>query len=518
MPGGMRITLATGGGLLLILAFPSYDLYPLAWIALAPVLLAIDGIRPNAAFRLGFLAGFLHFAGTVYWVTNSIHNYGHVPLPASIAVMLLLVAYLALYWGGFAFLINRISQGTTPLKAAAAPFLWTSLELLRSWLFTGFPWDLLGYSQYRCLPVIQIADITGVYGVSFLLVLVNSLISLFLARWFKREKILSGATGAFAVATLGIVAATYIYGYQNISRIDAEPATKTLHIALAQGNIEQDVKWNERYQQQTVDIYRKLTDTAVGRRLTETAVRQKADLVIWPETAAPFLFNRDLFYRNQVLAIAKDNNTAILFGSPEVEYQPGGEPLLYNSVYLVDPQGREAGKYQKRHLVPFGEYVPLHSILFFIDKMVSGIGEFGRGKEPTLLKINGVPFGTVICYEIIFPGEVRELVQRGARFMTTVTNDAWFGNSSAPYQHFAMAVFRAVENRVPLARSANTGISGFVDAAGRTGPTSAVFTEAVLDSTIKIAENKTFYTSRGDIFAYISVLAALGFLLGVVKK
>lgn len=504
-----RFLLSIASGFLLIFAFPPYDYSLLAWFSLAPLIIAIDGLPRGRAFRLGFMGGIVHFVGTVYWVINSIHNYGHVPMVLSGAAMLLLAAYLACYWGGFAFLLNSVSADTTPVKAALAPFLWVGLELLRGRFLTGFPWDLLGYTQYRQLSVIQIADITGVYGVSFLIILVNVAIAfLCVGRLHGRKDIFLHRLSpsiTFAGISLLIVAIVLVYGTWRIRAIDAAPARKTIHVAVAQGNVEQDAKWDESFRQNTIDIY---------RGLTEQAAAKKAELVIWPETAAPFLYNRELYWRNQVISIAKDNKVAILFGSPEVQYPAPDKPLMYNSVFLLDPEGRDAGNYRKRHLVPFGEYVPLHSILFFLDKLVVGIGDFGGGKEATVLRYNGAPLSTVVCYEIIFPEEVREFVANGARIITTVTNDAWFGNSSAPYQHFAMAAFRAVENRTPLARAANTGISGFVDPVGRIGPVSGIFTPALLDKALEIKDNASFYTAHGDIFAWISAAVALIAVIG----
>ncbi|MDH4100305.1 MAG: apolipoprotein N-acyltransferase [Nitrospirota bacterium] len=504
-----RLLLAVSSGFFLIFAFPPYDFSLIAWLALVPLIVAIDGIPRRRAFLFGFAGGIVHFVGTVYWVINSIHNYGHVPMVLSGLAMLLLAAYLACYWGGFAFLLNSVSADTISSKAALAPFLWVGLELLRGRFLTGFPWDLLGYTQYRQTTVIQVADITGVYGVSFLIVLVNVAIAFLLVGRLHGKKDIFlhrlSPSITFAGISLLTVMAVLAYGSWRIRAIDAAPVQKTIHVAVAQGNVEQDTKWDEDFRQSTLDIY---------RGLTEQGVAKKADLVIWPETAAPFLFNHELYWRNQVIDIAKDNKVAILFGSPEVQYPEPDKPLMHNSVFLLDPEGNDAGVYRKRHLVPFGEYVPLHSILFFLDKLVVGIGDFGGGKEATVLQYNGVPLSTAVCYEIIFPEEVREFAKGGAKLLTTVTNDAWFGNSSAPYQHFAMAAFRAVENRTPLARAANTGVSGFADSVGRIGPVSGIFTPALLDKTLEIKDNASFYTAYGDVFAWISAIVALVAVIG----
>ncbi|HXY62616.1 MAG TPA: apolipoprotein N-acyltransferase, partial [Nitrospirota bacterium] len=257
---------------------------------------------------------------------------------------------------------------------------------------------------------------------------------------------------------------------------------------------------------------------AVYTRLTQEALKQHPDIVIWPETATPFYFNgeapRDSALREDLTAFVKQNGVPLLFGSPTYEIRPGRVVYLRNSAFLIMTDGTVGAVYHKLHLVPFGEYVPLKRFLFFVEKMVQAIGDFESGNDYTVMTISPhgpghageVKLSTAICYEIIFPDLIRRFVDRGACIITTITNDAWFGRTAAPYQHFSMAVFRAVENRVPVARAANTGVSGFIDAQGSILDTSAIFTTAQVTRSISLGSTKTFYTKYGDVFSYLCVL------------
>lgn len=514
------LLLAIASGLLLAASFPSFDIHFLAWVGLVPLLISLNGQNEKTGFYLGAVTGLAFFIGTVFWVTNSIHFYGGVPLLLATLITLLLCAYLALYPALFAAIIVCGGKKSPALLFILAPAVWTALELARTYVFTGFPWALLGYSQYRVLPVIQIADTAGVYGVSFVIVLVNTAIAEFI---MDRKKY----AGLIAAA----LALVFTFGY-GLVQLHALRGTSGIRISVVQGNIEQDKKWDPAYQAEVISIY---------KRLTHKALEQHPDLIIWPETAAPFFFGSDRpadrALTQDLRAFVKKNKVPLLFGSPTFEVKPGRIVHLRNSAFLLDPKGDVESAYTKIHLVPFGEYVPLKSVLFFIEKMVQAIGDFQSGGDYTVMAIRPerpnamtrnpvresaspveIHVSTVICYEIIFPDLVRKFVDRGAEIMTTITNDAWFGRTPAPYQHFSMAVFRAVENRVPVARAANTGISGFIDSTGRILERSDIFTEAHLTSTIIPRREKTFYTGHGDIFAYACVLLSVVMLIARKPK
>jgi apolipoprotein N-acyltransferase len=500
---------AAASGLLLAVAFPTVNLHFLAWFALVPLLLAINGQSVKTGFWLGGITGLVYFAGTVYWVSNSIHFYGGIALLPAALITLLLCAYLALYPALFGAAAVQISNNYPKLFFLAMPALWTALELARTYVFSGFPWSLLGYSQYSVLPVVQFADITGVYGVSFLIVLVNASAAAFIMNRKNLHVVITAAV---------LVALVLVYGFV---KLHAPERADTITISVAQGNIEQDKKWDPAYQAGTISTY---------QRLTLEAMKQHPDLVIWPETATPFYFSaegpRDRGLTQDLVEFVKQNKVPLLFGSPTYEIKPNRQIVGRNSAFLLSGDGRIIGEYHKIHLVPFGEYVPLKKVLFFVEKMVQAIGDFQGGSDYTVMTL---PYGTpdqrretklctVICYEIIFPNLVRQFVERGAAVVTTITNDAWFGKTAAPYQHFSMAVFRAVENRVPVARAANTGISGFIDSRGRILETSGIFTEAQLTHKLVPGTEKTFYTAYGDLFSYACVLVSLIVLAKLPRK
>ncbi|HXF91162.1 MAG TPA: apolipoprotein N-acyltransferase [Nitrospiraceae bacterium] len=507
-----QILLACASGVLYPLCFPDFDLGFLAWVLLVPLHFAIEPASPRQAFRIGWLAGLIGFTGTMSWVVTAMHLYGKMPLAASYAVMVVLTTYLGLYVALYAAGYTWLKRMAPSVLFLTAPSLWVSLELLRTYVLSGLPWALLGYSQYQWLSIIQIADHTGVYGVSFLIVLVNlaltELISWVFAR-LRRDQV--GLAWQAPAAALLAMAIAGIYGHSAL-QVDARSLdVRTLSIGLVQANIDQAHKWDVAYREETLERYRRLTAQVAAR----------SDLIIWPEAATPFLFELEPQYRSEVTAMAQAARAPILFGSPALRYTPDRRPYLLNSAYLLSPAGEIQGRYDKQHLVPFGEYIPLHSsVLFFLDKLVEGIGDFEAGTTPTILTVRPlaassphaddqkpeVKFGVVICYEVIFPDLVRQFALNGAEFMATITNDAWFGRSAAPYQHFGMVVFRSVENRVAFARAANTGVSGFIDPSGRILSATPIFTEAVLMGSIPVQRRPTFYTRYGDAFGYGCVI------------
>ncbi len=480
-------------GTLLVLSFPTYDLDFLAWIALAPLLIAIREKPWKTAFGQGWLAGLVFFVGTLSWVINAMHQYGKIPFPVSVFVMLLLAGYCALFVALFAAILVSLTDGRGLLRPWTAAALWVTLEWLRGYLFSGFPWALLGYSQYHALSLIQIADVTGVYGVSFLLVLVNALVARFVEALASRVG--RGAKRipfpwVTAVLAAALVAFVVDYGYWRLDPRNNPTNEHSLHIGLVQPNIDQAQKWDVAFRRQAIDRYKKLTAQVV----------QEVDLVVWPEAATPFFFDVETDYREELLRFVRERGVPLLFGSPALDSKSEGSPRLFNSAYLVSSTGTVLDRYDKVHLVPFGEYVPLKPVFFFLNKLVVGLGDFVPGSDPRVMSGPIGHLGVVICFEVIFPNLVRQFVDRGADYMVTITNDAWFGRTSAPYQHFAMVVFRAVENRVPFARAANTGISGFIDAEGHILRTTDIFVDGALSGEVRIGGTRTIYTAYGDLF------------------
>lgn len=505
------------GGALLGVSFPRFDLLPLAWVALVPLLLAIEGADRRRSFLLGWAFGFAYFLVTLYWLSLTMSNYGGMAAPMSILVMLLLVAYLGLYVGLFAFLTSYLAEGGAALKWVAVPFIWVGVEYLRGrLLFGGFPWASIAYSQYKWSSFIQVSDITGIYGPAFIIVMANSAIAFFLRTlWGKgsnleREHTFRGAAIYLSVTAI-LFASALIYGSWQLSaaKYPGENPRK-LKIALLQGNIDQAVKWNPSYQRETISIYGEMTDKVA---------QLKPDLIIWPETAAPFFFEEGTGLSNEIAGITRRASTYLLFGSPSIKREADGNEL-FNSAYLLSPDGKSIGRYDKIHLVPFGEYIPLKRMFFFATNFVKEVGEFESGSSRTIMDAGGNKFSALICFEVIFPGLVRQFVNNGARFLVNITNDAWFGKTSAPYQHISMAAFRAVENRVPIVRAANTGISAFIDQYGRIIDPGELFTRQELIKEVAFdGAGQTFYSRYGDIFFYIALsISGILFVLKFLNR
>lgn len=485
-------------GVLLAVSFPLPGLSILAWCALVPLLVAIGQQSARNAFRLGFCTGFVSFVGILYWLNIVMTTYGKLPLPVSVVLTLILSAYLALFIAIPSYLGRRAEDAGIPL-AVSLPLFWVAGELLRSFLLTGFPWASLGYTQYRTLPLIQIADLTGVYGLSFLIVLGNVAL-LRLALWIRAR---NGVPFPYreTVVLLLLLALTVGYGFFRLNQPDGG---KRLRVALAQGNIPQDVKWDPAFQETTVATY---------ERLSRKAGTGSIDLLVWPESALPFFYQTEEQYAARVQRLARELQASLVVGSPA--FRKEGDALRYlNSAFLLGPTGETLGRGDKFHLVPFGEYVPLARLLPFVHKLVVGIGDFSPGEAITPLAAPFGKLGVLVCYEGIFPEISREFARKGAQLLVIVTNDAWYGRSSAPYQHFSMAVFRAVENRVPLVRAANTGITALIDSRGHVRGMTGLFSEALLTGEVRLGNGDTIYSRFGDFFAW---LCLLGGALAVVR-
>ena len=491
------IAAAILSGLLLAAAFPKWDQTYLLIFALVPLHWALKDRSLKAAFWLGLVSGLAHYAALLYWIVYVTHVFGKLPLIAAIGILLLLAGYLCLYtavWGlGVAW---GASRGLNLLWWA--PVLWVALEMGQTYIISGFPWELLGNGLYLHPRLLQLADITGVYGLSFLVVMVN--VSLYLLCCPPRGKTLKFRQ---AVA-VGLILALWIgYGYYRLGEVDRlMAASPKIKVAVVQGNMKQGEKWKKEMVQTTLNRYRELTGKVQGARL-----------IIWPETSAPFLYVRTPDLAAEVQKIARDSGGYLLFGSPAYELTPQGE-FYYNRAYLLNPQAETIGSYDKAHLVPYGEYVPLRRFFPFIGKMVPMVGDFAEGPVGATVSLPEGAFGPLVCYESIFPYLARAQVANGARLLVNITNDAWFGKTSAAYQHLSMAVLRAVENRVCLARAANTGISAFIDGAGRLLWTSEINVPEAHAMELAWLPGGSLYTRIGDVFAWACVIiAGLGLIL-----
>ncbi len=496
-------------GSLLILCFPKPELYLLAWIALVPFLISLNSKKPWQAFLSGFLLGLPYFFGTLYWIYHSINHYGGVSFLGSLSIVALLCLYLSLFTGIFGFIFSLSIQNTKLPGLLIAPVFWVVCEFIRSYAFTGFPWSSIGYSQFKFLSLIQIADITGIYGISFLIVSVNGAISdvILLKKRVKTIPLFPKYQFYLWITALGILLSiSLIYGHIKLTE---ERPGKTITVGIIQGNIEQDKKWDSLYQNEVINTY---------KELTLNASIKKPDIIIWPETALPFFFGEDISLTNNLLNFQKNLATNLLFGTVLIKDKKKQPFQLTNSAVFLDETGKVTFVYDKIHMVPFGEYVPLRKILFFIDKLVSGIGDYTPGKSYIKAKSTSGDFAVLICYEVIFPGLVRKFFTDNGDYIVNITNDAWFGKTSGPYQHFSMAVFRAIENRKPVVRVANTGISGFIDSNGKILSTTNLFQRTFLIERIKTDISKSFYSKYGDLFSYLCIIFSIILISNLSNK
>lgn len=500
-------------GMLLSLAFPKADLGLVAWLAFVPLLRVVWERPLSHAFFYGWVSGMGFYLCTVYWVVHTIGLYSNIPPAVAVIPLFLMCSILAVYTGTFALGV-RWCKEESPAPSewrrllVFGPLLWVSLEWLRSFFFIGFPWVSLGYSQHRSLNLIQIAEVTSVYGISALVIFGNLVL-------FTLVSTRGPGRGRLLLGTAALVLCVIAWGSWRRSQLAALPHDQRLRVGVVQGNIEQHEKWQPAFQVDTIAHYAHMTRQAAA-----------ADLIVWPETAVPFFFQSDDTYRGQILNLARETTTPLLFGSPAFR-RTARQLTLFNRAYLLSADAEVVDRYDKMILTPFGEFIPFqNSLLFFLDKLVEGIGDFAPGTRPTVFtlpktnssgKQDDLPhaFGVLICYEGIFPDFARHFVKQGATFLVNITNDAWFGRTAAPYQHLMMEALRAVENRVPLVRAANTGISAVVDVTGAIQTRTELYETTFFVKEITWPRVRSFYTRYGDVFAHLCSLGCLGMLGGV---
>jgi len=428
--------------------------------------------------------------------------YGNVQTWLAVPINAALVAYLALFPALFALILRRLTIAHGPNALLVAPFVWAATELGRTHLFGGFPWVLLGYSQVTVLPIAQIASLCGVYGVSMLVCAVSAALALAV-----RRRYLPLAT------TLAIVLVVAVWGHRRLSANDLTRSGDPIRVGIVQGNVDQGVKWQPAQAPQIFDEY---------LRMTRQAIADGAQLVLWPESSTPFVYEEDPFGAARLRAIVQQSHVSLLFGSDQIEWKTvAGRRVpaeYFNSAFMLRPDGVVAGVYRKMHLVPFGEYVPLQKLFFFAAPLTDQIGTFSPGERAVLLPVDGHLLSVSICYEVVYPALVRDFVRGGSELLTTITNDAWFGDTSAPYQHFQQASMRAIEEGRYLVRAANTGISGIVDPYGRVVDASSIFEPSVMVGEARFLKSVTPYARSGDVLPYTSVLLTVVLLVASRRR
>jgi apolipoprotein N-acyltransferase len=504
-----RAALAVASGLLLALSFPKFDLSFAAWIAFVPLLHAIEGATPRRVFAYAWIQGLACYVASIYWVVITLHNFAGVPLALAVIPMILLAAVMALYTGVAFYAAEFISTRLDLPIVLTLPITWTAVEWIRTYFPIGFPWNLLGYAAYQNLNLIQFAEFTGVYGISALIILFNTVVYVVL---FRRE---SSRVQGISLGTLSaLLVLAWVFGSIRVREVAQAAPTGSLKIAMVQGNVPQSIKWDPNFLPSSFDIY---ADES------QRAAQMGADLIVWPEAAAAFFFQpedrypavfaKDEAYRGKLLAMAAKTGDAFLFGAPALGVEDN-RVGFYNRAYLVTGDGKVSAWYDKINLVPFGEYVPLRGLLGgLVNRVVKGFGDMFAGRVQTIFDFKGARLGVLICYESVFPDLARRAVKDGATILVNITNDAWYGDSSAPYQLLAMAAMRAVETKTPMVRVANTGISAVIEPAGEITARTALFKRGMEIETVDWRRVTTVYVLVGDVFAITCfILTALGLL------
>ena len=512
----LDFALALLSGALLALSFPRFGHPAFAWIALVPLLIALSGRPalsvvegrgrpgllpgqpPLRAFTLGLLAGLVYFIGTIYWTGSVIRTFGGLAAPVALLGMLLLAFTLALFPAVTALITARLVRRAGTGALLLMPAAWVATEYARGFpfIFGGFPWVPLGNSQVTVLPVAQLASVFGVYGLSALVALVNAALAYAVLSHGRRRMLVIAATVVLLAAVGG-------WGGMRIADGSLTREGTSIRVGLIQGNIAQEDKWNRNEARRIFTTY---------LAMTRDAVRRGAEFVIWPESSTPFMFEEDDVGEAAVRDLARETGVPILLGSEQID-RSGDALRLFNAAFLVAPSGETAAAYHKIKLVPFGEYIPFKRLLFFVSPVVERLAEFAPGTAVVMLPVGSHLASVAICYEVVYPSLSRAAVAAGSQLLTTITNDAWYGRSSAPYQHFALASMRAIEQGRYLARAANTGISGVVDPYGRVVQQSAIFEQAGLVEEVRLLTTRTSYSRIGDVMAYLSmVVTALALL------
>jgi len=495
-----RAFLAASSGILLTLSYPHPAWGFLAWVALVPLFFAIRKAETLAqAARAGVVFGLVFFGLSMHWLT-------HVAPAGWILWTLMQTVYLT----GFTCLAYAVRKAQAPLwfRVLWVALAWTVIEILRSEVpIFGMEWNLLGYSQAPYPVMIQSASIWGAYGLGFLIAIVNVCVfELFAPKKLRKR----GVPAALFAVSVGILIGLMVYGDRRLGR--EEKPEEYLRVSVLQGNIPQSVKWELMAKEKILEIYIKLTQLA--------AVKQP-DLIIWPEAAFPGYFNGDVAAARNT-QLAKEVQTPLLIGA----LYWVTEKEVYNSAYLLDKNGVGLGRYDKLRLVPFGEFIPLKPIFFWLTPIAEslGISDFSAGTVPVLFRWarEDWPFGVLICFEDVFTDLSREYADRGAKFLTVITNDAWFGKTGSPFQHFQASVFRAVENGVAVVRAGNTGVSGFISRRGELLATvrgekgGEIFELGHETLDLPLATETTFYRRGGFLFPYVA--AALFLILAVFLR
>jgi apolipoprotein N-acyltransferase len=492
-PSGLAALVCAGSGLCVAFCFWPYRTGFLAYFVLVPFVLFSGLGKGRGRYILNtFVFGFAYFSASLYWIALLEREQITLPwlrLPAALVLCL----YLSLFMLITGYLARRLTLVRLPFEVSLA-LAWGAVEYLRALGPLGFPWASIGYSQTPYPAVIQQAALVGTYGISAWIVLINGLV----ARFIISRRITT------LILVVVVFACPVLIGHSIVPQGDAAP---TMSLALVQPNISGSVKWDQAYRDSTLELLSDMTTEARG-----------AAMIVWPETAVPFYVKHSAPSLMRIAVLAEYTGSYILVGFPDYEHDQD-KTAFYNSVMLISPAGEIAGEYRKIHLVPFGEMIPFEDRIGILQRVDFGEGDFSPGREYTVFDADGKRFAAAICFESIYPDLAREFVRGGARFIVNITNDEWFGPSLGPYQHAQMAIMRAVELRVGLARCANTGISMFVDPYGRVTSRTRLFERRILTGQVASGSGDTPYLEAGraieiGLLVAVIVLAFVSYIPG----
>jgi len=509
----VRILAAGLSGLLLSFSHPGLSLWPLAWVALVPLLISLwQCTGKRSAFGMGWITGIVFYATSITWIQNVVREYSSMPGIVPFLLMLLLAAYMACFYGLFAIAVQHAVQRKIKLIWLYLAVVFVLVEWLQSWLLGGFPWNLLGYSQLPALPVIQVADLGGVYAISLLVIIGNLLI---FSLWQERARLVHHLRSPQVLGLVSLIILSIIYGFVqlNIPYLGEQRFTAT----VLQDQYDNKGRWQVR-NRDPFALFNYYEEEMLK------AVEAGSDVVLIGEGAfsavdmirenGPAAWSSNDFREVMLFSRVKDYQFWLLMGS--TDYVDEGN-LIYNTAVTIGPDHKSVvdGRYAKTHLTPFGEYVPFGFLFSWLDRIVPEIYDFSAGTELQTLPLLDKSVGVPICFEVIFPDLVRQLTARGATVLATISNDAWFGRSAANQQHFNMAAMRAVENRRYLMRSAVSGISGFVDPHGRILQQAPEYENASLTEEVGMLEGVTIYATMGDSFVLLCILLVISHHLPV---
>jgi apolipoprotein N-acyltransferase len=484
-------------GFLLAASFPKADLGFLAWVAFVPLIAFVHkASNPVRAFRGGFIAGAIQLFFLQIWIPSVLAQYGDLSNALSWLAYGLMLIFLSLFPAAACFITKWLIRRGGDVYLFSFPVIWIALEYFQNYFpFGGYPWLLVGYTQTRYLRLIQIADLTGVFGVSLLILLFN--VALF---WMGLNRKRGRSAACPAAVVVALVVASLVYGTYSLKRWGA--IQPNFRAALLQGNISSDDPKKAKIEKLEAGYI----------RMVDSLKFPHPDLFVIPESPLPLIFENDSPYRENLERLASGSSMGLVFNNVREE-EAEGSSRYFNSAYFLGRDGKLFGIYDKMHLVPFGEYNPLQNILGFIPAITKDASFFSPGCNYRIVEVGAHPVNSVICFEIVFPGLVRRFVKNGSQLLLNLTNDGWYGDSSAPYQHFSIARWRAIENRRYLLRAANTGISAFIEPTGRIQASTGILRQAVCEGRFSFIPQQTIYTRYGDVLVFLCAIIACGFVV-----